>query len=93
MKKGLLFGGALSLAILSACGSGDSKDWSDDQKKAVTDRCLTMLEAGNSSTDGTVEDFCDCMTDKTTEKFTPVEAEALSGDDYKKILEDCNYSW
>lgn len=93
MKKLFLFGGVLSFSLLFSCGGGETENWNDNQKKAVNERCLTMLAAGNSSTDGTVENFCDCLTDKTVENYTPSEAEGLTDNDYKKLLEDCSYSW
>ncbi len=38
-------------------------------------------------------DFCDCMLEKTSEKYTPAEAAKITEEEERKLWESCDYTW
>lgn len=93
MKKLIL---ALSIGLLFvavACKS-DSKagTWSADQKTAWKTKCTKILtDRGVAEADA--NDYCDCMFEKTSKKYTPEEAESLTTEQVQEIWQECDYSW
>lgn len=85
----------ISLAFLSgACCSNNSKadTWSNDQKAAWTQNCMEFM-AQEGVEEKSAKDFCDCVLDKTSEKYSPEEAAAINVDEERKIWADCDYNW
>ncbi len=48
---------------------------------------------GRNELETAADDFCDCMFEKTAEKYTPEEAVNITEEQEQKIWEECNYSW
>lgn len=80
--------------ILASCGSSSSKSstWSDAQKAEWKQNCLKMMSA-NDTFEGDAEDVCDCMLEKTSEKYTPEEVIGITEEDEQKLWEECDYNW
>lgn len=93
MKNRISAIAVLALLVLSACNSNSkAKAWTADQEKQWKTECVQML-VDNGVPDADAKDFCDCMYDKTSAKYTSAEAAALTIDQEQEIWEECDYSW
>jgi hypothetical protein len=80
--------------LAGACNCPDSKadSWSADQQTEWKSKCMKfMTEKGVEEKNAT--DFCDCMYEKTSDKYTPEEAENITADEERKLWNECDYSW
>ena len=83
----------VALLVLAACNSNSrSKAWTADQEKQWKTECAQTL-ADKGVPDADAIDFCDCMYEKTSEKYTPAEAGDLTIKQEQEIWEECDYSW
>ncbi len=79
--------------VVAACDCDSKSDtWSDEQEKAWKAKCIKMFNT-NENLEGPVEDLCDCMFRKTSEKYTPEEAKDITPEEEQKLLEKCSDSW
>ncbi len=83
----------VALLAMAACNSNSkSKTWNEEQEKQWKIECVRVLvEKGVS--DDAAKDFSDCMYQKTSEKYTPIEAAALTVKQEQEIWRECDYSW
>lgn len=90
----LLFVSLFFLAIINACDCKDSKadTWSEDQKTEWTKKCKDFMKT-NGVEEKNAVDFCDCMLEKTSEKYTPEEAAQITEEEERKLWESCDYTW
>jgi uncharacterized lipoprotein len=78
---------------LSSCNSNSkAKTWDEKQQKKWKKDCIELL-TDNGVEKPDAEDFCDCMYKKTSEKFTPEEAENITTEQERAIWNECDYSW
>lgn len=81
------------VGVFSACQTNSKADtWSADQQKEWKKSCMTLL-LDNGVEKSVAEDRCDCMFEKTSEKYTPEEAAKIDIKQEKKLWEECDYSW
>lgn len=81
------------LFVFAACNCDSKSDtWSDQQEKTWKENCVNMFNT-NENLEGPVEDLCDCMFEKTSEKYTPEEAANITPEEEQKLLEECSDSW
>ena len=81
------------LFVASACNCDSKADtWTQEDKAKWTKSCLTFMET-NGVEENNAKDFCDCMLDKTSKKYTPQEASEITEDEERKLWESCDYSW
>lgn len=81
------------LLIMSACNSNSkSKTWTEEQKEQWKTECVQML-VDRGVTEAVAEDHCDCMYQKTSKKYTPSEAAALTVEQERELWRECDYSW
>ncbi|RLD30796.1 MAG: hypothetical protein DRJ02_05445 [Bacteroidetes bacterium] len=80
--------------IMVSCTNYNSKSdtWTEKQEMQWKKNCLRMLEE-NDVFKGSAEDVCDCMFEKTSEKYTPAEVTNLTEDQEREIWEECDYNW
>lgn len=91
LKITFIFFGLFLFAV--ACESTSKADtWTDEQKTNWTNNCLKFMESREVEADQAKE-FCDCMLTKTSEKYTPEEAVAITEDEESKLWESCDYQW
>lgn len=86
--------GLAALLTLSGC-TNKSSEWSQNDKDKWLKSCNDTF-ANNTIREedkAQLKDLCSCMLDQTSRKYTPEEAQHLTIDDERKILENCNYSW
>ncbi|MBU2553879.1 MAG: hypothetical protein KKF98_05420 [Bacteroidetes bacterium] len=77
----------------SACNCESKSDtWSDAQEEAWKSRCMTFMEENGVEKKNAV-DFCDCMFEKTSDKYTPEEAEGITAEEERKLWNECDYNW
>ena len=91
--KHFLFLGIL-LVFLGSCGNTNSKSstWSDQQKTEWTENCIELLTESDVAKDD-AKSTCDCMLEKTSEKYTPEEAKSITKEEEQKLWQDCDYQW
>jgi len=83
----------LLTTLLFACDSNSKADtWSPDQEKKWKTECKSML-LENGEREATAADYCDCIYEKTSAKYTPEEAANLSIEQEREIWDECDYSW
>jgi hypothetical protein len=76
-----------------ACKSPDMSDtWSDDQKTEWMDNCKKFMNDRGLEEDR-AKDFCDCMLEKTSRKYTPEEAAQITEEEERKLWQECDYQW
>lgn len=78
--------------VLSCNSSSKSNTWTAEQQMKWKTECNELL-VGHGTTKDVAADYCDCMFQKTSEKYTPDEAAVLTAEQERKIWEECNYSW
>ena len=90
----LLFATAMLIFLTTSCCDNNSKadTWNEDQKKEWTDNCMKFMEQ-NGVEEKNAVDFCDCMLEKTSEKYTPEEAAKITEEEERKLWEGCDYTW
>ncbi len=83
---------AISLILLVACSHSK---WSkaEEDKWLKTCRETFVNNAVNKEDKAQLEDLCDCMLKLTSRKYTVEEAQNLTEDQERKLLNDCNYSY
>jgi len=93
MKKLIYFTviGLFSISLISSCTS-KSKNWSDDQKTKWKENCMNFM-GGRGVDNKSAVDFCDCMLDKTSQKYSPEDATKITPDEERKLWQDCGYQW
>lgn len=91
--KHFLFLGIL-LIIVGSCTNANSKSstWDDQQKKEWKEKCMELL-IENEVPKGDAESTCDCMLEKTSEKYTPEEAANIDLKGEQQLWQDCDYQW
>jgi len=84
----------IGLTIISCACNTHSKanTWSEQQKSKWTTECLELMKS-NGMKDKAAKDFCDCMLEKTSDKYTPEEAANITREEERKIWENCDYQW
>lgn len=83
----------VALLAMTACSSNSkSKTWSADEEKQWKIECIRVL-VDNGVPEADAKDFCDCMYLKTSERYTPKEAAALTVEQERNIWKECDYSW
>ena len=85
---------AFSIVIIAgACNCNSQADkWSSEQKAAWTENCMEfMAQQGVDKKDAV--GFCDCMFEKTSEKYTPEQAAAITEQEERKLWDECDFSW
>ncbi len=94
MKRiGVVFLSLFFIVIISSCKSDSkAKTWSKDQETQWKKECVELLESGDN-TKADAEDFCDCMFEKTSEKYTPEEAASLTEEQEAAVYQECDYQW
>jgi hypothetical protein len=96
MKKFFLMIPAIALLFavtFAGCNSGSkSKSWSQAQKDQWTTNCHKALEERGLTKDQAA-DYCDCMLQKTSEKYTPQEAEGITAEEVGRLWKECDYQW
>lgn len=76
-----------------ACKSPDmSGTWSEDQKTEWMDSCMKFM-SDRGVKEKQAKDFCDCMFEKTSRKYTPDEAAQINEDEERKLWQECDYQW
>lgn len=89
----LLFASLSLLFLIAACNCDSKADsWSDEQKTTWKKSCMTFME-NNGVEEKNAVDFCDCMLEKTSEKYTPEEAANITEEEERKLWESCDYDW
>jgi hypothetical protein len=91
--KHFLFLGILLITVAS-CSNPNSKSstWSDQQKTQWKEKCMELLiESEVPRADA--ESTCDCMLEKTSEKYTPEEAAKIDLKGEQELWQDCDYQW
>ncbi len=90
----LLMISAIIVFLAGSCCDNSSKadTWNEDQKKEWTDKCMKFMET-NEVEEKNATDFCDCMLEKTSEKYTPAEAAKITEEEERKLWESCDYTW
>lgn len=81
------------LLFAGACNS-DSKagTWDSEQKAKWTKSCMEFMETNGVEKLNAV-DFCDCMLNKTSEKYTPEEAAKINEEEERILWDSCHYNW
>lgn len=94
MKKFSLIIPAIGLMLLvfnNGCNS-KAKTWSQENKDTWTTKCMKfMTDRGVTQKEAT--DFCDCMLKKTSDKYSPAEAEKITPEEERKLWQECDYQW
>lgn len=91
----VLFASVILLAAITACDCQDKSKadtWNDQQKTEWTTKCKGFMKT-NGVEEKNAEDFCDCMLEKTSEKYTPEEAASITEEEERKLWESCDYTW
>ncbi len=89
----LLFVSLGLLFFIGECNCESKSDkWSSEQKATWTKSCMTFME-NNGVEEKNAVDFCDCMLDKTSEKYTPEEAAKITEEEERKLWQSCDYDW
>ncbi len=91
----LLFAFVIMAALFSACNydnKSKADSWNDQQKTVWTNKCTGFMKT-NGVEEKAAVDFCDCMLDKTSEKYTPEEAANITEEEERKLWEECDYTW
>ena len=93
MKNVLLIMMIGVLSFITSCNSSPkTKSWSAEQEKKWKTECTDLL-TGHGTTKAEAEGYCDCMFQKTAEKYTPAQAAKLTAEQERKIWEEFAYSW
>jgi hypothetical protein len=80
-------------AALFACNPNSKADtWNPDQKKKWKTECKSLLMK-NGEREATAADYCDCIYEKMSAKYTPEEAANLTIEQEREIWDECDYSW
>ena len=95
MKKILIF--LLSIVLLAGIASCKHKakeksTWSDAQKTKWKTQCKQLL-GGKGLYKKDADALCDCMLNKTSEKYTPEEASKITTEEERKLWQECDYQW
>lgn len=79
---------------MSSCNNASSKSdtWNDNQKAEWKENCEEFLITKGVDR-GDAKDFCDCMLEKTADKYTPEEAEKITVEEQQEIWQACDYQW
>lgn len=81
----------VAVVALSGCKS-KSGTWKKQNKDEWTSNCMKfMTERGVSQANAA--DFCDCMLKKTSNQYTPEEAQKITPEEERKLWKECDYSW
>ena len=81
------------VGFLSSCNTpSKAGTWSSQQEQTWKTACMGLL-TGNGVDKPTAEDRCDCIFEKTSEKYTPEETEHITVEKEREIWEECDYSW
>ena len=92
MKKINLLLVAATLTVISACSNSQANTWTAEQKSTWTEKCMQFMAQQGVDQKSAI-DFCDCMLAKTSEKYTPEEAAAITADEERKLWTECDYNW
>lgn len=83
---------ALTMITYGCNSHSKANTWSEQQKDKWTNECLELMKA-NGTNDKAAKAFCDCMLEKTSDKYTPEEAAKMTLEEERKIWENCDYQW
>lgn len=80
--------------FIGSCSNADSKSdtWSDQQKLEWKEKCMELLIEAEVPR-GDAESTCDCMLEKTSDKYTPEEAAKIDLKGEQELWQDCDYQW
>jgi hypothetical protein len=83
---------AIALFLFTACSQSK---WSEEEEEKWMKNCRETFVNHATSEDEKMqlEDLCDCMLKVTSRKYTAEEAQHLTEDQERKLLNDCNYSY
>jgi len=88
-----LISSVVLLATACNCNSDSKADtWSAEQQTEWKSKCMQFMNEQGVEKDNAV-DFCDCMYEKTSEKYTPDEAANITADEERELWSECDYSW
>lgn len=94
MKNLISIMAVLALLTMAACNSNSkSKTWTAEQKEQWKTECVQMLLEEGITEVAIAKDHCDCMYEKTSEKYTPEESALLTVEQEREIWRECDYSW
>jgi hypothetical protein len=82
----------LSVLVWSASCSSKAKSWSKENKDTWHAKCMQFLTTRGVE-QRAATDFCDCMLKKTSEKYTPAEAEKITPEEEQQLWKQCDYQW
>lgn len=91
IRIALMVTGILFFTAACNCDSKGSS-WSADQQKEWKSNCMKFMTTKGVEEPNAV-DFCDCMYEKTSEKYTPDEAKNITSEEEGKLWSECDYSW
>ncbi len=81
------------LLFAGACNSDSKADtWDKNQKDKWTNSCMKFMK-DNGVEEKNAVDFCDCVLEKTSEKYTPEEAANITEEEERKLWDSCDYDW
>lgn len=82
----------IALILLGACGQSK---WSKDDEDKWMNNCRETFvdQAVNEEEKVQLEDLCDCMLKLTSRKYTVQEAQNLTEEQERSLLNNCNYSY
>ncbi len=81
------------ILLATACNCDSKADtWSAEQQTEWKSKCMQFMNEQGVEKDNAV-DFCDCMYEKTSEKYTPEEAANITADEERELWSECDYSW
>ncbi len=90
--KALFLISLVSIALV-ACESQTKADtWTAEQKTEWTESCLQFMESKEVEADQ-AKNFCDCMLEKTSAKYTSEEAAKITEEEERKLWESCDFRW
>jgi hypothetical protein len=94
MKKYRLFIVVISIMIFTGFTGCNSKSgtWTQEDKNTWTTNCMTFMNQQGVEQKAAA-DFCDCMLQKTSQKYTPQEAANITTEEERSLWNECNYSW
>lgn len=82
----------IALILLGACSQ--SKWSKEDEEKWLKNCRETFVNQSVSEEEkAQLEDLCDCMMKVTSRKYTVQEAQNLTEEQERSLLNDCNYSY
>ena len=81
------------LFVIAACNVNSKSDtWSKEQEAKWKEGCMELMMENNIP-NREAEGVCDCIFEKTSEKYTPEEAANITEEEEQKIWQACDYQF